>query len=114
MVARMVAGIDVIMYRPDDELRRLARLAVDFGVDDLFAEGCSADAVLHALTERGEAGKRWLEGVDSPRDPWFHVSTGGGFYPHPPPWNDNLPVPFAALPRYLRLVREGEARHPPT
>ena len=27
-VARMVAGIDVIMYRPDDELRALARLAV--------------------------------------------------------------------------------------
>ena len=34
-VARMVAGIDVIMYRPDDELRSLARLAVDLGVDDL-------------------------------------------------------------------------------
>ena len=41
-VARMVAGIDVIMYRPDDELRGLARLAVEAGVDDLFTEGCSA------------------------------------------------------------------------
>src|SRR6266581_296241 len=40
-VARMVAGIDVIMYRPDDELRALARLAVEAGVDDLFTEGCS-------------------------------------------------------------------------
>ena len=30
-VARMVAGIDVIMYRPDDELRQLARLAVEAG-----------------------------------------------------------------------------------
>ncbi len=39
--ARMVAGIDVIMYRPDDELRGLARLAVEVGVDDLFTEGCS-------------------------------------------------------------------------
>ena len=39
--ARMVAGIDVVMYRPDDELRGLARLAVQAGVDDLFAEGCS-------------------------------------------------------------------------
>ena len=40
-VARMVAGIDVIMYRPDDELRNLARVAVEAGVDDLFTEGCS-------------------------------------------------------------------------
>src|SRR5258708_4104907 len=114
MVARMVAGIDVIMYRPDDELRRLARLAVDFGVDDLFAEGCSADAVLHALTERGEAGERWLEAVDSARGPWFPGSTRDGFFHPHRSWNDNLTVPFAALPRYVRLVREGEALDRPT
>ena len=56
-VARMVAGIDVIMYRPDDELRRLARLAVEVGVDDLFTEGCSPEAVLQAMTGRGEPGQ---------------------------------------------------------
>ena len=44
--ARMVAGIDVIMYRPDDELRKLARIAVKAGVDDLFTEGCSSAGVL--------------------------------------------------------------------
>ena len=114
MVARMVAGIDVIMYRPDDELRRLARLAVELGVDDLFAEGCSPDAVLAALAERGEAGKRWLEAFDQARYPWFHVSTGDGFYHHHRSWNDNLTVPFAALPRYVRQVRAGEALDRPT
>ena len=114
MVARMVAGIDVIMYRPDDELRRLARLAVDVGVDDLFTEGCSPDAVLHALTERGEAGKRWLDGLEEARYPWFHVSTGDGFYHHHRSWNDNLTVPFAALPRYVRMVRAGETIDRPT
>ena len=113
-VARMVAGIDVIMYRPDDELRRLARLAVDCGVDDLFTEGCSPDAVLQAMTERGEAGKRWLEGFEEARDPWFHVSTGDGFYHHHRSWNDNLTVPFAALPRYVRMVRDGETLDRPT
>jgi len=114
MVARMVAGIDVIMYRPDDELRRLARLAVDVGVDDLFTDGCSPDAVLHALTERGEAGKRWLDGFEEAREPWFHVSTGDGFYHHHRSWNDNLTVPFAALPRYVRMVRAGETIDRPT
>jgi pyruvate, water dikinase len=114
MVARMVAGIEVIMYRPDDELRRLARLAVECGVDDLFAEGCSPDAVLDALAERGDAGKRWLEAFESARDPWFHVSTGDGFYHHHRSWNDNLTVPFTALPRYVRQVRAGEALDRPT
>ncbi len=113
-VARMVAGIDVIMYRPDDELRRLARLAVDIGVDDLFTEGCSPDAVLAALAERGDPGRRWLAAFEKSRDPWFHVSTGDGFYHHHRSWNDNLTVPFAALPRYVRMVRGGEVIDRPT
>ena len=113
-VARMVAGIEVIMYRPDDELRGLARLAVECGVDDLFAEGCSPAEVLQALTERGEAGQRWLAGFDEARDPWFNVSTGDGFYHHHRSWNDDLTVPFAALPRYVRLVRAGDPLTRPT
>ena len=113
-VARMVAGIDVIMYRPDDELRRLARLAVECGVDDLFTEGCAPGDVLAALAGRGEPGQRWLEGFNEAREPWFHVSTGDGFYHHHRSWNDDLTVPFAALPRYVRMVREGEPLDRPT
>jgi pyruvate, water dikinase len=113
-VARMVAGIDVIMYRPDDELRRLARLAVDCGVDDLFTEDCEPGAVLDALAGRDEAGQRWLEGFEESRIPWFHVSTGDGFYHHHRSWNDNLTVPFAALPRYVRLIRDGAPLDRPT
>ena len=61
--ARMVAGIDVIMYRPDDELRGLARLAVETGVDDLFTEGCSPASVLAALAERGRGRAAVADGV---------------------------------------------------
>jgi phosphohistidine swiveling domain-containing protein len=114
MVARMVAGIEVIMYRPDDELRNLARLAVECGVDDEFTEGRPAAEVLGALAGRGEQGQRWLAGLEEARDPWFHVSTGDGFYHHHRSWNDNLTVPFAALPRYMRMVREGEELTRPT
>ncbi|HZB31639.1 MAG TPA: PEP-utilizing enzyme [Streptosporangiaceae bacterium] len=113
-VARMVAGIDVIMYRPDEELKRLARLAVDAGVDDLFTEGTDPASILEALRSRGAAGARWLAGLDEARDPWFHVSTGDGFYHHHRSWNEDLTVPFAALPRYIALVRAGESLERPT
>ncbi len=113
-VARMVAGIDVIMYRPDDELRGLARLAIEAGVDDLFTEGCSSAAVLTALAERGEGGRRWLEAFERARDPWFNVSTGDGFYHHHRSWADDLTVPFAALPRYVAQVRDGLLADRPT
>jgi pyruvate,water dikinase len=110
----MVAGIDVIMYRPDDELRRLARLAVDLAVDDLFTEGTAARDVLDALQARGDAGLAWLSELDKARDPWFHVSTGDGFYHHHLSWNDDLTVPFAALAGYVAAVRGGTLHPRPT
>jgi pyruvate,water dikinase len=112
--ARMVAGIDVVMYRPDDELRGLARLAVETGVDDLFVEGCLPSAVLAALAERGEGGKRWLAAFEAAHTPWFNVSTGDGFYHHHRSWADDLTVPFAALPRYVAQVRAGTLADRPT
>ncbi len=114
MVARMVAGVEVIMYRPDDELRKLARLAVEYGLDDLFTDGCSADTVLTAMAQRGEAGQLWLAAFEESSDPWFHVSTGDGFYHHHRSWQDNLTVPFAALPRYVKMIKAGEELDRPT
>jgi len=110
----MVAGIDVIMYRPDDELKRLARLAVEAGLDGEFAEGRDPGEVLDALTRCGGAGRDWLAAFDKVRHPWFHVSTGDGFYHHHLSWNENLAVPFAALTRYVRQVRDGESLDRPT
>jgi pyruvate, water dikinase len=113
-VGRMVAGIDVIMYRPDDELRALALLAVDLGVDEEFTEGAVAADVLAALEARGDAGARWLDAFAKARDPWFHVSTGDGFYHHHLSWNDDLTVPFTALPGYVGAVRAGTMKPRPT
>ncbi|WP_286247817.1 PEP-utilizing enzyme [Streptomyces graminofaciens] len=113
-VARMVAGIDVILYRPDDELKKLAKLAVEYGVDDLFVEGCEPDKVLAALAARGDGGQRWLKAMDDAREPWFNMSTGAGFYHHHRSWNDDLTVPFAALPGYVDQARRGELLDRPT
>src|SRR6266487_2304557 len=62
------------------------------------------------VARRGSDGLRaWIR-----RDPWFNVSTGDGFYHHHRSWNDDLTVPFAALPRYVRQVREGDTLTRPT
>lgn len=107
-LSRMVGGEDVVMYRPDDELKRLAAMAVELGIDDLFADEADPDQVLAALADRGESGLKWLAALDAARDPWFHVSTGDGFYHHHRSWNDDLTIPFAALPRYMAQVRAGD------
>ena len=38
-IAKMVAGIDVDLFRPDEELKKLAQLAVDLGVADRISRG---------------------------------------------------------------------------
>jgi len=113
-ISRMVAGIETLLLRPDEELKKLARLAVECGVDDAFAEGADPQQALAAVAARGEAGKRWLAAFEVARKPWFHMSTGDGFYHHHRSWNDDLSVPFAVLPGYVQRIRRGESLARPT
>src|SRR5690606_32431223 len=112
-IARMVAGIEAEIFRPDDELRRLARRAVELGVDDEFREGVSAEQILKSLEQRGPGGRTWLEELEKARDPWFNINVGDGFYHYHRGWNDDLSMPFAGLPEYIRRVRAGESLERP-
>ena len=69
--------------------------------------GCVAADVLTALEARGEAGAQWLDAFGKARDPWFHVSSGDGFYHHHLSWNDDLTRPVR---RAARLRRGGAGR----
>ena len=113
-VSRMVAGVDVLMFRPDDELKGLARLALEAGIDDEFREGRPVDELLAAVGARGEAGQRWLAALAQAREPWFNVSTGDGFYHHHRSWNDDMAIPMSALPRYIAELRAGRSLDRPT
>ena len=113
-VARMVAGIDVFMFRPDEELKKLARLAVDLKVDGKFGDGSNPADTLAALGQMGERGKAWLEELEKTRHPWFLMSTGDGFYHHHRSWNDDLSVPFSAIARYIDMINKGQSIERPT
>jgi pyruvate,water dikinase len=112
-IARMVAGIEAEIFRPDDELRRLARCAVELGVDSKFQEGVSADDIIRSLEQAGEPGQQWLKELAAARDPWFNINVGDGFYHYHRSWNDDLSMPFAGLPDYMRRVRAGESLERP-
>jgi pyruvate, water dikinase len=107
-VARMVSGIEAEIFRPDDELRRLARRAIELGVDGALMDGAPPGVVIKALEQLGEPGKTWLEELAVSRDPWFNINVGDGFYHYHRSWNDDLSMPFGALPGYIANVRAGE------
>jgi pyruvate,water dikinase len=105
-IAQMVAGLDVTLFRPDTELRRLARLALDTEVDGAFVEGRTPDEIQAELgeSERGRAGLAELEAV---KDPWFHMATGDGLYHYYGSWLDDPTIPYASLTGHIAALRAG-------
>jgi pyruvate,water dikinase len=112
-IARMVAGMEAEIFRPDDELRRLARRAVELGVDAKFQQRVSANDIIKTLQQSGEPGRAWLEELETSRHPWFNINVGDGFYHYHRSWNDDLSMPFACLPEYIRRVKSGESLERP-
>jgi pyruvate,water dikinase len=108
-VAAMTTGVDVLLFRPDMELRRLAKLAVELGIEGHFSPEAKPHHVLAALRNAGHAGETWLAALEEAREPWFHTSIGEGTYHHHRSWNDDLALPFAALTNYMAQVKAGQS-----
>lgn len=105
-IARMVAGIDVDLFRPDQELRRLARSAVDEGLAEIVGAG-SVDEALARVSE-APAARRWWDDYQSIQDPWFHYSCGTGMYHDDPLWIDRPDIPFGFLRGYVTQLLAGD------
>jgi pyruvate, water dikinase len=112
-IAQMVAGIDVLLFRPDAELRRLAHLAIDTGVDDAFVEGRTPQEIDSELVSR-EAGRAWLSELEKVKDPWFNMATGDGLYHYYRSWLDDPSIPYASLIGHIGALRAGEQITRPT
>ncbi len=109
-IAKMVAGIEVDLFRPDEEIKELARLAVSLGIDDRFA-GSAAEA-LAGLAD-SEPGRTWLAAWEKAKEPWFNFSAGSGFYHSDKVWLENLDIPFGFLQTYIAKARRGESLERP-
>jgi pyruvate,water dikinase len=104
-IAKMVAGVDVDLFRPDDELKKLARLAVSSGIDDRFAAGDVT--TLWDKLESDDAGRAWIAEWEKAAEPWFNFSTGSGFYHTDKIWIENVEVPVGYITDYIAKVKEG-------
>ncbi|MDO8363121.1 MAG: PEP-utilizing enzyme [Actinomycetota bacterium] len=111
-VARMVAGIDVDLFRPDQELRRLARAAIDLGVAEVLCAGTVEGVVGRLVGIAG--GEEWLADFTRTQQPWFNFSTGSGFYHDDAVWADQLEYPLGFIRSYIAQLREGHAIDAPS
>ena len=108
-LAKMVAGIDVLVLRPDEELKRLAALALELGIGDLV-RGAGTEAELRSALACTEAGEQWLADYEETKDPWFYFSCGlGTFYHHHRSWIDDPTLPITAIGAYIGRIEAGES-----
>ena len=111
-IARMVQGIDVDLFRPDDEIKKLAQLAVELGVAGALATG-TVDEALAAVGRLPNGGK-WLAQWKASQQPWFNFTTGNGFYSRDKYWIEHLDIPLGFLRDYIKRVQKGEKIERPT
>jgi len=105
-VTQMISGIDVIMYQPDEELKKLAKKAIELGVDQAVCfsqEWTQVEAALKKLPK----GVEWLTSLNLSREPWFNVSTGTGWFHHDRSWNDAMNIPLNGIQTYIQKVKAG-------
>jgi pyruvate,water dikinase len=107
-IAKMVSGIDALVLRPDDELRRLARLAVELGVAEAVKSAATEPDLRAALVD-SEAGTRWLAELEATKDPWFNLSSGFAIYYHDHrSWRDDPGLAIVTIGSYVRRLEAGE------
>ena len=103
----MVQGVDMELFRPDDELKQLAKLAVELGLQAHFGNTDDVDATLAAIAA-APGGDRWIAQYEGAKDPWFNFTVGNGFYGHDKYWNEHQEIPLGYIADYIRRVDEGQ------
>lgn len=102
-IAKMVAGVDVDLFRPDDELKALAQIVVDNDLEAQLANGLSA-----------LQGTPFMDHWDSVKDPWFNFSAGTGWYHTDKIWIENPEIPLGFIADYVARLKAGEDIARPT
>jgi pyruvate,water dikinase len=103
----LVAGFDSKLFRPTEELQKLALLAQEHHLSEAIMPCAKWDEAEEKLG-RTEIGRKWLNLFEAARHPWFEMSCGTGWYHYEPTWNQNLDIPFIQIKHYIETLMGGE------
>lgn len=107
-IGKMVAGAEVSMFRPEEELCRLSRIAFENkAVANILKKDTPAEEKIKELSQF-EEGKAWLNEMEKVKEPWFFVSCGSGWYHHEGSWINKMDVPFSYIKSYIERLEKGE------
>lgn len=105
-IAKMVQGVDMELFRPDDELKKLALLAIEMDLVAAFDNTDDVEATL-AKVRALPGGEQWIEVYEDAQDPWFNFTVGNGFYGHDKYWIEHQDIPLGYIKDYIRRALDG-------
>jgi len=107
-IGKMVAGAYVSMFKPEEELCRLSRLAHELpAVKGVLLSDKKADAKIQEL-KGSDDGRKWLAELEKAKDPWFSVSCGSGWFHYEGSWSNTLDIPFSYIQGYIQMLDKGQ------
>lgn len=106
-IGKTFAGFDSKLFRPTEELQKLAQRAVELQVTDHLLHATTW-AEAQARLAQVEAGREWLEDFEAARHPWFEMAVGTGWYHTDLAWNERLDVPFSYIKSYVMALADGK------
>jgi len=107
-IGKMVSGAEVSMFRPEEELCRLSRLAATYrSVADIIKRDASSEQKIAELNKT-EDGKKWLGELEKVKDPWFYISCGSGWFFYEGSWLTKMDIPFTYMKSYVERLGKGE------
>ncbi len=105
-IAKMVQGVDMELFRPDDELKKLALKAIELDLVSAFGNTDDVEGTLEAIAAL-PGGAQWIAAYEDAQDPWFNFTVGNGFYGHDKYWIDHQEIPLGYIKDYIRRAQEG-------
>jgi pyruvate,water dikinase len=106
-IAKMVQGVDVDLFRPDDELKKLSHLACDLDLANALRGGSDAETTLARVAAQPK-GVTWLAAWKAAQEPWFNFTSGNGFYSDDQYWCEHLDIPLGYVADYIARIQKGE------
>ena len=107
-IGKMVAGAYVSMFKPEEELCRLSKLAASAKEVSAILKSDKSVGDKVAELQKTENGKNWLAEYEKAKDPWFYVSCGSGWFHYEGSWLTDSSIPYSYIKGYIDRLENGE------
>ena len=107
-IGKMVAGAYVSMFKPEEELCRLSKLAASAKAVSAILKSDKPAQDKVAELQKTADGKKWLAEFKKAEDPWFYVSCGSGWLHYEGSWITDLDIPYGYIKGYIERLEKGE------